>query len=50
MNPIEEAFGCAKRWLQRNTDVCVKYRKWCFETALAHVSYDIIILADMVPL
>ncbi|KAK3744051.1 hypothetical protein QZH41_011927 [Actinostola sp. cb2023] len=38
MNPIEEAFGCAKQWLQRHKDVCIKYPKWCFEIALDQVT------------
>lgn len=37
LNPIEEAFGCAKQWLKRNQDICIKYPKWCFEIALQQV-------------
>ncbi|XP_028408665.1 uncharacterized protein LOC114531222 [Dendronephthya gigantea] len=38
MNPIEEAFGTAKTWLQRNDNICVKYPKRCFEIALAQIT------------
>lgn len=37
MNPIEEAFGFGKKWLQRNPDICAKYPKRCFERALNEV-------------
>ena len=39
MNPIEEAFGCSKSWLQKHPDVCTKYPKWCFEMALEKVYF-----------
>lgn len=37
LNPIEEAFGCGKAWLQRHADKCAKYPKQCFEMALDQV-------------
>ena len=49
LNPIEEAFGCAKQWLQRNPEICMKYPKWCFEMALEQVSTVIIVNYTLAP-
>jgi transposase len=37
LNPIEIAFGTAKKWLQNHQDICEKYPKRCFEIALYQV-------------
>ena len=37
LNPIEIAFGTAKKWLQSHQDICEKYPKRCFEIALYQV-------------
>lgn len=39
LNPIEIAFGTAKRWLQSHADICEKYPKRCFEIALNEVIF-----------